>query len=361
MLCVMISIVLLANLTKFETYASTVDDVKEDKTRRTAATTTFSMSKQERSALPECNFTVWHPSIKYFQNRLDYSNFIRFKIIWNESIINSLVEPHAVKPERWVWTYSNSKLSFPYVKWNIDYGVLSFGLLDKMTTDVGYVMLESTVSCRMTLGSHNTSRRIVSALASIINVSSKESVKYENNFFCYLAEVEGMRYTLDYWAGQYLNYPTSFVNYNCCTANFSYILNDYEILCYGKSEKWEFFLLGPYILGILLFLFIFPIFSLKIAAGVTRNEPVISDEQYEFFPELGSVSIETDNSPEWMFLKCKSPMSFFGVFKFCCFRIDRCPVLSARILRFIGVLLAPCVIYIKLFMYDQGLGVGSKK
>lgn len=316
---------------------------------------------------PECNYTVWKNSKDYFKSRLESQNpnFVQFRLTWDNNVVQKTV-PGIFKPKRWVWTYATQTLSFPYITWNVDHGVLSFRLLDTKTTDIKFVHLNVTTNapCTMTLGSETTTHHIVQALLELINITEDHYKKYENNYFCYLAETPGARDTLGYWAGLYLNYPTPFISYNCCSVTYSYTNNSFVVADRTLQwEKWTFCTLGPYIIGLVIFLFIFPFAFLESAAAHSRSEDVTSDDEYDHIPEFDTNDfvLDEDIDSQWTFQDSCPPRTFFGTLNSCFCLTTSNTLFCSRIRRFVLLLLAPCFIYIRLMMYRGGLGIGSNK
>lgn len=316
----------------------------------------------ENADLAECNFTVWNTSVNYFRNLLEqqFPNFMQFRLTFDENVQNSS-SPGVFVPDKWVWTYKTRKLSFPYLSWNLDYGILSFGLLDARTVDVKYVHLNTTTHspCRIVFGTDSANHKIVDALVELIDNSKGTGQKYESNYFCYRAEVPGIRETVAYWAGLYLNYPTVFISYNCCTVHFAYTEDRFITKCTQQRDKWILCTIAPYVLGILLFLYIFPFIYLEFAHFIAESD-VIQYEDDTVSIQNSSENAEQTDDVGWVFQDSKSPLTFFSILKlFWCCR-TRHPVSSSRFRRLISLLLTPSVVYIQFFMYRNGFGVGKE-
>ena len=316
---------------------------------------------EQSNNLPECKFTVRSNSVNYFRSRLDslHPNFVLFNILWDTNLVESSSVLGVFKPNRWVWTYSNSKHTFPYTSWNIDYGILSFGLLEEKTIEVPYMYLNVSGPCRMTLGTNTTAYNIASALGEVIDATKENKEKYAENYFCYMAEAEGVRNEAAYWAAVYLNYPVGFLNYNCYLTFYSYSYNKRITRQMKPEVKWSLCIYLPYVLGMLFFLFPFPIIFLRMGNVVAKDEHVVPDEEYDFLPEFNIDPLESEDSSDWIFQDTKSPLSFWYAFKSCWCKGRHCPVFSSRLRRFVSVLLAPSILYIEVYMYSKGMGVGN--
>ena len=81
-----------------------------------------------------CKFEISNKSINYFHSRLreEDPKFMKFYIRFNESqFFNATGD--TFQPTKWYWTYNSSIGMYPYLYWNVDFGVLSFGLLEAKT------------------------------------------------------------------------------------------------------------------------------------------------------------------------------------------------------------------------------------
>ncbi|KAH3771966.1 hypothetical protein DPMN_173296 [Dreissena polymorpha] len=85
---------------------------------------------------PLCEFSIWEQRKIFFVDRLRQMNskFIKFGIqFYNGTNVIKHTEPQVLKPKLCFWTYSTAGETYPYLNWNVDFGLLTFGLLDAET------------------------------------------------------------------------------------------------------------------------------------------------------------------------------------------------------------------------------------
>ncbi|XP_045158875.2 uncharacterized protein LOC123524619 [Mercenaria mercenaria] len=309
-----------------------------------------------------CNFTIWNQSKTFFESRLIAfkPNFLHFTLNLNYSYNTT---PGVFRPLHWVWTYTSPTASYPYLAWNIDHGLLSFGLLDVKTKNIPFVKLKVQNNCTVTFGSQGTTLGIVKALTDLIkNMSDQSYHKYEQSYFCYLAVAPGIRERTEYYAALYLNYPIAYLNYNCCKVAFSYVHNSYQQECdFNQHEKWIQCTLGPYILGLIIFMY-FPILLLEFCAWLSKDEKIYRQEAEMINKTREEYERLNRDEREWVFLDGKAPITLLESFNFLFCGLNRThPILVSRIRRLICILLAPSIIFIQLKMYADGIGVEQSK
>ena len=310
-----------------------------------------------------CTLTVDNKSKAYFQSRIevDEPNFIYFFIKFNGITPNSTGD--ALYPYKWVWTYATSDDVYPFMHWKIDYDLFSFSLLDSKTLRIPYINFDPSGICNLTLGTLKTTELIAKSLGSIIrHLDPSGFKKYRISYWCFLADVPGIKQTVQYFLGLYLDYPVSAMQYNCCTTSYHFEKAQYINTCLDKQmEIWPQCTLIPFIFGILLFLY-YPIFQLDIWAFLSKNEKIFSENRYirrnSNAALINPIEEEDDDStPEsdrnddldWIYLDGVSPITFSDLFRDL-FRSSHMKAIS-RIRRAICVLLTPTLIYIKLIMY----------
>ena len=307
-----------------------------------------------------CVVKIDKRSINYFRSRLqiDDPNFSRFRIVFgkkNVSFTNGTF--HAFN---WVWTYNSSNGIYPYIHWNVDYGILSFKLLDVKTLDRDPYIAFNFTNCNLTLGSPETNYRLAEqfkVLVSELSESNKTITKYQESYFCYMAEAPGFRDTLGYIMGLYFVYPISVINYNCCYTYYNYSETRYQYGCMDKQmDKWVQCTIGPYILGVILFLY-FPFILLKFAAWTVSNRESQNNRYVREQDERTPLLRDTDNTSSglddgnWLYLDGKVPKSLIGLFA--SLAPSRFPVAVSRFKRFLFVLLGPSIIFSQLLLYGN--------
>ena len=313
------------------------------------------------------NVTVDERSINYFRNRLQIvkPNFIRFRVKFGGECNNKSYPGYTKEtfdPYTWVWTYKSSRGLYPYMQWNMDYNILSFGLLDTKTLwQKSYILFRVKGNCNnITLGTNITTHRIAEQLMVLVSRLSEEDTtitEYQESYFCFLAEVPGFRSSLLYDVGFYLEYPISSIKYNCCKTYYDYSKFMYRYYCIPQQmNTWMICTTGPYFLGIILFLY-FPILLFKSGAWLNKHEKDRSGETRELnenTPIIGSMT-NSQNGPcedaNWVFLDGDAPKTFPNLFA--SLFSDNHPVLISRLKRFMFVLLGPTLVFIRIWVYHD--------
>lgn len=308
----------------------------------------------------ECTYAVHKRSVAFFQSRMHNfaPNFIQFGLAFNESI-NQTVTDDVFKPKHWFWTYSTPLEKFPYLSWNIDYGVLSFNLLDTKSIEVHYVLLNvQNNPCSAQLGSLQTTQNIVNALTELLNGTKYHG--YDLNMFCFLSKDLQMNGTLEYKLALYFGMPVTYIGYRCCNVKYDFINETYVRTCTEKTvEKWSQCLIIPYILGVIFFLYS-PIPLFKICAWIAKDEKINNPD----YAEIREDSLEEDLGmvENWVYLDGDPPVTIFDILaSLSCNVNEKFPLLISRFRRICVLIIGPLIIYIQLYMYSNGMGVGTHK
>ena len=308
-----------------------------------------------------CSLSVDQRSIDFFRSRLDIAdpNFMRFKVIFGK--YHPKHTSDTFHPFQWVWTYKSKRGLYPYLQWNVDYDVLSFGLLDVKTFSSGsFILINVSGNCNLTLGERQTTELIAEQLTVLVSKLSPDSetiTRYQDSFWCYQAEAPGFRDTLAYHLGLYLLYPTSGINYNCCNTNYDFMESKYSYSCMDRQmPKWKLCTTGPYIIGMVLFLFS-PIVLFQIADYLSPTE---RDGQYTKMTLHSSTQSNIqrlvpnmNDHCDWLCLDGKFPKSFTGLLA--SLFPKHYPIALSRLKRFLFVLLGPVIVFIQLIMYYYGM------
>ena len=324
----------------------------------------------EETKNEDCRISVRKRSIKYFQGQLlqNEPHFIQFRLQFPENINVNYTE-EVFQGQRWFWTHNASAAGpLPFISWNLDYGLLSFGLLDAKTIHIPFIALKANGSCNITLGSYNTSRLLTNALRSLVNstkeTESNEFIKYRESYFCYLVADHKLRGTMRYFAAQYLTYPCSYMRYKCCAVFYNYTLGDYAYSCpVGATpglHAWSQTSHLPAVIVILIIAFC-PISLFHYFAWISKRDLAIESDYVQDNDNSveGFQLVEEDDN--WIYADGKrSPLTFYDLFSFEMFGMyDKYPILTSRLRRFAILLLAPVIIIIKLAWYSEGLGMWS--
>lgn len=341
-------------------------------------TTRKMKSISERSELDirdNCDVSVDPQSINFFRSRLNIAepNFIRFSVVFRSNDLNQSrkIYPNFTQdtfyPYNWVWTYKSNRGLYPYLRWNADYSILSFGLLDAKTLwSEPYILFNVRGRCNLTMGTKETTNKIaeqLKVLVSKLNEGNKTITQYEQSYWCYLAETKGFRKTLGYYMGLYLLYQISVINYNCCRTWFDYPKSIYKFACMDEQmHKWVQCTDGPYILGMLLFLYS-PIILFQTAASAAARDKVNSNhssdenESTPLLPSEGrncqSLSESLESDEKWLYLNGKFPKTFFGLFT--SLFPNKYPVGMSRLKRLLFVILGPSIVFLQILIYKERL------
>ncbi|KAL4234251.1 hypothetical protein ACF0H5_005901 [Mactra antiquata] len=325
----------------------------------------FRLSVAEKETSGDCSLSVWPRSILYFDSELTRisPHFVHFQLEFNTSTHFNTTSD-VFKPRHWVWTYKSHFATHPYMSWNIDYGLLSFGLLDSHTLDIDFVKINVHGDCNLTLGEYNTSMMIAGALTDLVkNFSDGRFNVYDSNEFCYTSFDENVKTTWYYLAAIYFNYPITYLGYMCCHVMFNYSDTNYFHMCDRTLQpKWEQSMYIPYWLGLFLFMYC-PIILFQVSAWLVKDDPYtkhvdvdrfsVNDEDYQDLDHLND---------KWIFLNGDSPIgitSFMQVIL--CNLSKRHPIVMSRIRRTLLILLTPSIIHIQLAMYKNGIGITNSK
>ncbi|KAH3771946.1 hypothetical protein DPMN_173275 [Dreissena polymorpha] len=314
--------------------------------------------------IPLCEFYIWENSKFYFQSRLRQLDpkFVKFRIQFADNFVVEKCEPQVLKPHIWFFTSSTATTKYPYLFWNLDFGLLTFDLLDTKTLEIPFVDLRSrsTSRCLVDFGANYSMINIANALAELVDNETVNGVHvFEEIYFCYLTEMKGATSRLGYYAGLYLNYPTPSLKYSCCVITYDYVLSEYsEPVCDTLQEKWTLCTIGPYIVGVSLLMYI-PILVLDLLHCLGTDE-IIKSFDHDSLSELCSFS-NNEHDRKWVYLDGKSPMTLSHLPAQSMTRFKTAhPVLFSRLRRFLCMFFTPVILYIKLFMYRNGMGVNNK-
>lgn len=316
-----------------------------------------------------CKMIISSRSIKYFRSRLevDQPNFIHFRLSFYKD--NVPYRPNfthdIIYPFKWFWTYRSNRGLYPYLKWNPDFNVLSFDLLDTKTLrGEPYIIFYVSGDCHLTLGRMETTDMIAGQLTTLVsNLSIDNDIitPYEDSYWCFMAEKPGFHNSVANYMGQYLLYQPSVLNYNCCYTYYDYLKSGYRYNCTNEEiKKWIQCTDGPYILGMIVFLYS-PIILFMVAAEVTKRDKVTSGESRTFdkgsplaFAEetcSESVTDETEDDIDWLYLDGDVPKSFFEPLT--SLLPAEHPIAVSRLKRLLFVLLGPSIVYIQVWMYSR--------
>ena len=328
-------------------------------------TTDMAVEQESTDDTDSC-IHVANKSVRYFRNRLRFAkpNFIRFNLVFGRHA--GTYHPESTKetfhPFRWYWTYKTNRGLYPYLHWSVDYKIMSFDLLDVRTLwNDPYIEMYVHGKCNLTMGTRNTTELIAEqfkVLVSRLSHKQWEVSEYQESYWCYLAEAPGFRDTFSYQMARYLLYQTNTINYNCCVTLYNFTHYKYQVSCLDEQmTEWKQCTFGPYILGLILFLFC-PVIICKASSSSSahdRNPAREMAEHSEYSPLLStgttSIQISPDDVHEegWLYLDGNFPKTFFGVFA--SIVPSQYPVAVSRVKRSLFVLIWPSIVFIQIGVY----------
>ncbi|XP_045192352.2 uncharacterized protein LOC123548840 [Mercenaria mercenaria] len=310
-----------------------------------------------------CSINVAKTSIRYFQNILKTGpQFVQLNLtlVGNSTYRNT---SSVFKPFRWSWTPNTTAGPYPFLSWNIDYGLLSFGLLEPCTKYIPYIILDIEGDCNLTFGTPDTSFRITKALGQMLTTPViNHSVFYAYSYFCFLRVREELLNTATYYASLYIIFPIGYISYDCCTAIYDWNNETRKYNCTEKTPGlhfWEQTTLLPFLVGLLILVY-FPIYLCDVLAWMSKREHVSTDNENgngHFTNRYTSL----ENEDDWVFENGESPLTFCELLGFSVFGLEKShPILVSRLRRFICHLLIPSVIYFQILLYKNGIGPGKE-
>ena len=322
-----------------------------------------------------CEFEVSNKSRKYFDDRLKrfQPKFIKFELrIKNKTEVNKTVQRRMFKPDIWFWTSKTNHKEghFPYMQMNIDGEILSFNLLNSITAEIDYITLKvktkslnASVPCIMEIGNTTTNTKIAEALKSLIDneIMEKEDNKLrqvvdEKNYFCYLVENAEFKNSWLYTLALYFNYPQPLITYECCEFHYSYIDENFtDPKCDIPIKKWPLLNQGSYFLGLIILMY-FPILLCQLFEIVAKDEAIKSYD-YDGVALDRCLDNEEELNKDFVFSDGSSPLSLFEALTRICAGVTHgFPRLTSRFRRLCMLMMLPCVVYVRLCMYSDGIG-----
>ncbi|KAH3771929.1 uncharacterized protein LOC127846676 [Dreissena polymorpha] len=319
---------------------------------------------------PFCEFAVTNISKTYFKNRIHWyePDFITFQLtLLNDSFVRNATQ-EVFHPDEWFWTYNTSHGEYPYLYLNFDFGLLTFGLLEQKTEHVDFVRLNVTSKgkCVLSIGDNSTNTYIAHALSEIFDqVGDEDLTRFKTLYFCYMSIDKNANRTWAYTAGVYFNYPVPFIQYTCCIMKYNYYSKTFiQSTCSFKPQKWSLCTIGPYVIGIIIFLY-FPIVLFRFFHTLTSDE-LIQSYDHELLSDLSTNSPSTTWLEDtWIFLDGNSPLtlSYLASSLFSGFKRSH-PVMFSRFRRLFCLILVPTFLFLKVLLYRNGtgkMGYGGKE
>lgn len=312
----------------------------------------------------KCDVAVTAESIMRFQSYLlQETQFVQFRIRLKGNTTHKTTNS-VFQPDLWYWSKNTSAGPYPFLFWNIDYGLYSFGLLDAKSINVPDVDVSVDGNCDLTFGTDETSLRITTALYALINISGHYFHTYKQSYFCYMNARKHIVNTIPYYIALYINYPTPFIIYKCCTVTYHYEIENITYDCPENipgGHKWEYTISLPYSFGIIMLAYC-PITMLEIFAWMSKRERIAGNEDdHNLIAGSATDNVLNENEDKWIFANGRSPLIFLDLLSFDIIGLDKtCPLIVSRLRRLLCILLMPSVIYIQLYAYRNGVGFSKE-
>lgn len=348
-------------------YTSFTDSVKADYVTGNPSKSAKGTESIRVNFNSDCKMQATEHMKSYFRSQLliKKPHFVQFKIKIQQTNGKLFTSTDDVfKPLFWSWTFAKSSGPYPFLTWNLDYGILSFHLLDARTILMKEVYLNASDSCNITFGTPETTKQIVTALVPLIAVNESEYPVYPMSYFCYYNVPKDFP-SLHYRVSVYFIFPISVIGFTCSVVYWNYTEKIYDVsqqtsaLNLKGISKWYTISLFPYFVGVIILLF-FPVVLFRIAAWLSVGEKISTEinlhEMLEEFPETEQADNGDDG--KWLYADGNSPLGVSNIFSFQTCGLDKkFPVFVSRLRRLLFVLAAPMLIYLQSAMYLQGMGV----
>ena len=310
---------------------------------RTNFDITGSQIDEGQSTADICNMTVHKGSSQFFKYEVEAwnPNFANLKLNFIGNYPVNRTED-IILPMRWFWTYYSPDGYFPYLKWPVDFSVLSLSLLNARSIPVPvFIDLEvHTPNCTIVMGQRNTTLAIAKALRKMTEdyLMTITPRSYSYSYYCYLAERPGERDSWDYFLGVYIGFPSDFEGYNCCRTDIEKTKksNNLRINCLNyQIKKMYQCTVIPFIISLIVFAY-FPVFLTSVSSKWVKLDSNMADNTLD---------------EDWVYLSGSSPLTFTSMLCGLCGLSKKHPNFVSRLRRFLFILTAPCVIYIQLIVY----------
>ena len=315
----------------------------------------------------ECKLEISEKSKYVFQTTLKKTkpHFVQFHINIHGGHVNKTSD--VFQPGRWYWTHGGpTSTPYQFLSWTIEYGLYSFGLLDYKTALVPYVDLLVDGHCNLTLGTEDTSKLITNALIPVITFDAgpDQPIKYKESYYCYLAVREELINTVRYYASVYILYPIILISYKCCFVLYNFTTGTFGSDCskeFSEFAEWTDVYIINMILGFIITAYS-PLILFKIFVWFCRYDN-LTDNDIDKGNEHGNLINESDEEvrilhENWMFANGNASFTFVDALNYQVSGLKKQrPIFISRLRRLIYLLLAPSMIYIKLYMYSRGIGV----
>ncbi|KAL4234250.1 hypothetical protein ACF0H5_005900 [Mactra antiquata] len=275
----------------------------------------------------QCNITVQEEGANIFRGTLRKRepDFVQFKIkqIGNERHHEN---ENVFQPFRWSWTYNDVAGPYPFISLNLDYGILSFHLLETKSLYLEHeIGLNVSDGCNITYGSYMTTKKIVEAFISLIDdPTTDDPPTYIESYFCQYQIDQSVFKPVTYILAQYFPTTVNPIIYNCTSVYYNYtskrfVVKPSYIGHLPSKNHWVEGASLTQLMGILALLYCSPIIVFSIAGWMAKYEKIFpneADEEYEVIGEpFEVVSCEVDQSADWIYSDGKNnPLNISDIF-----------------------------------------------
>ncbi|KAL3848560.1 hypothetical protein ACJMK2_019411 [Sinanodonta woodiana] len=319
-----------------------------------------------------CNLSITHKSaeylmVKFYQFDPDVA-YLTLKFP-NNSVIQ--FREDVIQPFRWMWTFESQDRKLPFPRWDLDYAVVSLGLLQEKTFPETWVEFDvQPPNCSITIGSRKSNLEIAYAFSNMTttdlnSLGSMYDSKYafsKNHSWCFVAEIPGVKDTYMYKLGIYLGSPVDFTQYNCCFAYYDFFNKEINVSCLNdKLDMAKSSTPGLFILPIIIFLCA-PILILDFVSNRSGKDMQGSRGRMRFrnsylplddIENNDNINYDENMTSDYVYLTKHSPITFTSIISKSCLQSKRHPIRASRLRRTIFIFLCPILIYIQLGIYSS--------
>ena len=304
--------------------------------------------------LPVCEVKLNETSAKYLQKSFiaNQPSFAILKLHFRGQHVQFTND--VILPFHWVWTYYDNHNLASYLKWPNDFPILSFGLLDANTLPDGHFIeleIPDSSKCYLKIGEMNSTLSIAKALKTLTQdylQVSKDEDDVDYSYWCYLAEVPNRKNTMSYKLRAYTSYPAEMMRYRCCHT-YSDLHNQsvLHVNCSNKQIRQSIeSSLMPFFISIVAFVF-FPIFLLNASSACVNT----NSKERTLYSRLEDIVNEYDE--DYIYLDGTPPISFTTLISGCCGLANKFPMVVSRFRRFLFLLFAPSIVFVKIYVYNE--------
>ena len=235
----------------------------------------LNFSREERDEVDKrhCKLQLARKSITKFRHIVYYNdlNYVTLHLIMTDG--SFAPSKSIVGVNHWIWTYFGERGGLPFLKWPLEFGSWSFGLLNTFTGGPFKMYLNTTDgNCSsLKVGKESDDLAISGALLNLtLAMHDLRNNQYDPSFWCYRKRM--------YLNPQYLyriciNIVCPFVaiKHVCCKYYYNVRKQHRELSCENNEHTYDTLLwLTPIFIAVILFTFC-PLLLLSIGRSITRK------------------------------------------------------------------------------------------